>query len=674
MNFPETCVFTFSLFVLFLYLLRHCRSFKQAVFLSSLSLPPLYFSIEQATQFLTIDERYIILEPVFMKTIPLMQFQLGALRTTDGIMGAVFSLIYKMAPLPASSVNVLIPPPWAEELAKSLHWFMGFVMMLFIHHIVRLHFVSEKNKAHFFILFIYSALLLPPNALALKIFNYDLFSMVFAVCGVVFALLALKARSLGMAAKAVLFASLAAQEKLTASPVLLLSCLAFCHLYSAREGKLNVYRLFPGMACAAAISLSVGVLTFLVAGAVRGWHFPGMNFLSLSFPLTGWTWPLLFSSMSAELQTKMFDVLRAHFFLQVFFLFFCLFIWLFGYVFCFCAAAVFPRLMFFFRKRVQMESVNMLLGAVALCSAVAGAYAVNVYIAPLHPVKTGYYMPSNAVNQLTWHFGAQTFFLHTLHFILYSFTAFVSAVPLVFWGAFFAARFYAVRKINSNALNGGRFASWEWIIFVSLVSPLAYGLANIPSNGRYYNIFIFLFAMAVLIMLCGLTEDAGAVKKCILTACFVCLLFAEVFPFRPLYAPFRPFWYRFSRGYSRLPVSGQVNGTWPGWGEEVMLAGKEIKKRCVKERGGCADVRVFHNYQGEWVRPGLAQIYFMLKEKDKIRYTKDDYYILNRNAAAQNYTAFPYKVLPLFTLDYRGFTQAWIFRGDSLSRAHFRFF
>lgn len=54
-------------------------------------------------------------------------------------------------------------------------------------------------------------------------------------------------------------------------------------------------------------------------------------------------------------------------------------------------------------------------------------------------------------------------------------------------------------------------------------------------------------------------------------------------------------------------------------------------------------------------------------------YTEDDFFIVTRASVLQNQTKLPEDIDPYATIDYAGYIQAYIFRGDTLDKGGFRF-
>src|SRR5689334_4609579 len=97
---PQTSMNGFELGCLLLalggifgYAWRSLGSARAALLVALLAALPLYASVERATQFLTIDEIYIIEEPLDLAHSTMSQWRQGALRTTDVVVGAFSALL-----------------------------------------------------------------------------------------------------------------------------------------------------------------------------------------------------------------------------------------------------------------------------------------------------------------------------------------------------------------------------------------------------------------------------------------------------------------------------------------------------------------------------------------------------------------------------------------------------
>jgi hypothetical protein len=142
---------------------------------------------------------------------------------------------------------------------------------------------------------------------------------------------------------------------------------------------------------------------------------------------------------------------------------------------------------------------------------------------------------------------------------------------------------------------------------------------------------------------------------------------------------------------------GRINPWWLGWGEESMLAGEEIERRCldpehtsVSVPPGCDKFNLYDGYPGFWLDapPRVRQTVMLdsiwqliqraspayhFSDRQEFQYTDHDYYVLNRSSIVQANWEFPTKVPPEFAIEFRGYAEAWVFRGDRLLAANVRF-
>src|SRR4051794_7849298 len=93
MNSYELACLVLAEITLFVYVRHTFNSARTAFLLCAVSALPLYLSVERATQFLTIDERYIIKEPLGLQASDLQQWNFGALRTTDAVVGLAAAIV-----------------------------------------------------------------------------------------------------------------------------------------------------------------------------------------------------------------------------------------------------------------------------------------------------------------------------------------------------------------------------------------------------------------------------------------------------------------------------------------------------------------------------------------------------------------------------------------------------
>ena len=234
----------------------------------------------------------------------------------------------------------------------------------------------------------------------------------------------------------------------------------------------------------------------------------------------------------------------------------------------------------------------------------------------------------------------------------------------------------------------------ELLLTTALLLPLVFALCQIQVANRYLNLALFLLALIISLKT---TESLAAIslkKAVIFCAFFAIILASEVLPFRPVYAAFRPIWSHYPD--SVTPVVGRINPSWLGWGEELMLAGQILEKRYdlvshTPDNGVPPRALTLYTvYPCEWLTTnkkiktsllplplGIEKIPQTIQmtdssSTDDFLYTELDYYVINRSSIVQRYCDFPTEVKPSFVISFRGFIQAWVFRGNQLKEAGYR--
>ena len=149
------------------------------------------------------------------------------------------------------------------------------------------------------------------------------------------------------------------------------------------------------------------------------------------------------------------------------------------------------------------------------------------------------------------------------------------------------------------------------------------------------------------------------------------LVVAEISPFRPLFAAFRPFWLNYADANRAEP--GRLNASWMGWGEEILRVGKEVERACQvgdARFGGvpCGDVTLHVMSSGRWL-PGPMSI--RLKAFGEPEFDARTFVVLSRLYLIQNRYNIPV-IEPDFVASYRGYALAWVFRGDRLAASGYK--
>ncbi len=652
---------------LYSYYIPREKNLKFSVFITIAFIPVLCFSISKSLSFLSVDETYIILEATDLRNSDMRQWNLGCLRTTDVTIGIIFSVLNLLIDF---SENYNIP----KIIAKALHWYVGFISILFIHFLMDKYFFKNENRELNFILFMGLFLLFPANGMALIIFNYDLFSMLFGIIGIIYMCVLIKNHDKKAGLLAIIIAMFAAQEKLSASPILLMSIFMFtyCSYQDSKvfydpdfRKRLGVLLLYAGIALCAA--LSVSVLSHLIVGLARGGSFPPLK--GLAHPLISWIWPIvgklsIYQSLKADPIFHIFIILAE----------------LLGIV----LLSEFIRFITshlenkesadsavnYFQKH-KYKLVLLVFVSTLIIGVIGNFFPSEILIDPVIPVAPGNYQPP-AFNERVGHYGASSLTTHTLIYIMKCYAAFFNALPTVL---------ILLMIFTLLFLKRGGSSAWFIIGVSALAAPLAYGLTLTPAGMRYLNIPLLLF----LVFLLYLFDKLMISRNLRISVIFVTILvvFSEVIPFAPIHGTFRPIWLNYPDEFSHSnPVGRTRSGVWGGWGEEIMIAGKKIEQICSSKEINCDDIRLYYILPGDWLDAKIpVKIFSVIR--DDLRFTENDYYVINRSVfmyGGKEYLKFetvqPCKgeknclnfdvVPPELTISYRGLIQAWIFRGDQL--------
>jgi hypothetical protein len=546
--------------------------------------------------------------------------------------------------------------------------------------------VCSSDLVAFFSIYLILAGLLPVNLLAIKILNYDLFSFLLGALSVVLIGIGLRQKEAKWILLGVITAFFAAQEKLIAAPILWFSIFAYAWLRAEKavSGKASAYlaRFLGGFSGAFFCAVSANVFTYLILWLNRFGDMPASLLYPHVFlsPFSSALWPVI-RAIGGDVFIKQYGM-----FAQT-----NPFIWLLLFLSAiFIGACLIAVISLYIKKAlptlgkmplVQRISgienagiINTLLFLITFVVALLAYFLVNGYLSSIVPVQAGAYHPSASFNQNTLHFGARTMIGHYILQIAWAYLDFIISFPtalvlIILWCGISEMR----DKISGKKHE--RFPLFfDALFFICLCMPIFYAVTQTPTASRYFNLFVFIIACITSIRFSiYLNRFSGHIQGAI---CFAVLIIAlaEVLPFRPLYGAFRPWWYGFNKGYAASPELTTLKPGWLGWGEEMMLAGKWIRKN---EKGAGTQQRpvmLYMNYLGEWFGKGAyVKTGSMLDKAPIYKYTENDFYIINRSGLLINHNNFPKGIQPLCVVSFRGFNQAWVYRGDHLAQADFHF-
>ena len=255
---------------------------RSACLITLACLPAVYLALEHGSQFTTVDERRILRQLLaWGADSPVREWNAGALRTSVALLAPVCKLIQWGAP------NWDLVTRLA--LLKNVHWYLGFVLFLWIGRLAQRALALERNLLHWLLL-CYGVLLLPVHLMALKILNYDQFALHFSLISLLAIVIALREDRLSFAYLSVACGYLGAQEKLSASPFLLVAMILLAYLL-LRRGR-PVRAVIQAALAPPAVCLALGGATTLVALATRSFDTARFRYVWLDIvdPLISWVW------------------------------------------------------------------------------------------------------------------------------------------------------------------------------------------------------------------------------------------------------------------------------------------------------------------------------------------------------------------------------------------------
>ncbi|MBN1128127.1 MAG: hypothetical protein JXA71_04040 [Chitinispirillaceae bacterium] len=637
---------------------------------AALLLPIFALTITHSTQFLTVDEKAMVEEPVYLATSTLKQWSNGAFRTTDITVGPVMRVVQACADLSEERL---------KQIAKALHWLFGFIMLAATSVVLARLFIREEEW-YFTVLSAGSAMLLPTSAVAFTMCNYDLYSMLLGVLALLCTVAGLRLRNPRIVLCAVIIASFAAQEKLLATPVLwLAACVYIAVRLLDKNASASIASRFIAslrataivvVSCAAVLMVSYAILIALRGGALPVEHY-GLSPLKITLPFVspfimilrgaGGGRLLVFIEETAKQlpALPMWTAMTAAILVAAVMLAMVM------------ALIVHPQVIRFPNRlapflRRNLHRVNYSLLAVTFGIGVLSTYLIHGFWAPAHPVAPGHYVPMVGFNGAVLHFGAQTGAGHFLFLFGWAYAVFYNAMPTALVVVALAAGPWRLFRRAPLSL------AFELVFFVCLLSPALFAFGQVPLSNRYFNLFILLMLMVTLMRYVPVCARLAPRCRYGVAVFFLALLALELFPFRPSFGLFRPIWSHAPAYEEARPSAGRISPVGHGGGEEVMLAGEKIRRLFAGER--LDRLNLYHNFYGAWLgdHHGIRVI-DMSDRSARLKYTDSDYYIVDRLSVVQDWLAFPEGIEPEFTIAARGFVHAWVFRGDRLAAGRMEF-
>lgn len=608
---------------------------KKSWWILVLCVPALYLSVDSLSQFMTYDENYIADE-----TLKVHQGEIPEqyLKIRDRTAIAAFSGIF------AALDRVGVTFDQQRVLIKCLHWLVALGMLLWV-----INLCEKIIKDWLRLPLFYGFMLLPTNLLAIKIYTPDALALMLGMAAVLMLYISVRDNTGEHLRLNLIIASLAAQQKFVFNPVLMLVLVAFVYFRTAesQNPKEEILKFtLNGIGWSVLVGLISALLTFIVMQASVLYLL--VMLATIADHLIGWVWPILFNLGLAgsgdlapprEVILPMLLVVVGAVYLTVFLL-----RW---------GMPRLGRLLAWFKQ--WGRAINLGLATVIVLAGLYGHFALNVYLAPPVAVPEGNFTPTSEFNTFVTHFGAESLPEHLFFSVTYACAMFLTAVPTVLWGVFLLT-FWKKTPFG-----------FELLLLVGLLIPLGFGVMMVPAVSRYMNFALFLMALGLFFKLGSVLPQTSL--KWIPVSAVIGLMLLELLPFAPLYGGFHPVWMKYDKTRQTTATAGHLDPMWWGMGEEMMLAGRKIVEDC-----DCKDVTLYSSFGSDWLNAPIKTKAFLFSELQptELPYTAQDYYVINRVSVSFGDVEMP-PIDPLFTIDVGGYVYAWVFRGDDLASANFRF-
>ncbi|UZE48097.1 hypothetical protein ONR75_25135 [Rhodopseudomonas sp. P2A-2r] len=201
--------------------------------------------------------------------------------------------------------------------------------------------------------------------------------------------------------------------------------------------------------------------------------------------------------------------------------------------------------------------------AFLVVAGIAGLHFVTPFFSPMVPLDPSV-MTIGVINGVQLHFGTHGPAAHRLAAIGFAYGVFLAAFPT---GLLAAAGVTAMRL----AWRPRAAPFFDLMFVIAVVTPGMLALMNTPTFNRYLNIPILWAAIVMVVRIIDVWMPLLQARRRAWLALpsVIVLMIAEVAPFRPLYAAFRPITVDYPEADTPLP--GHLNFSWTGWGKRPSL-------------------------------------------------------------------------------------------------------
>lgn len=643
--------------------LRDKRWFRNVLLTLSIA-PALFLAVEGATEVVTCDEIYMISEVTNIKDSGGRPWEY--FHTSIAITGNIINALRTLRPLTDLQATIL---------AKAVHWLLGVSCLAGIFWTISRTWIPKNLFAEYFVLYFYSALLLPTNILSMKAANYDMLAMLLGIWGLIFSFIGcekvkqinlLRAREVanpdqwwrsvfrealwpdrGLTLFGVILTTLAAQEKLIAAPFLTMAIVLAGVTRLRRRQQIDWWLPIQVGICILVVLLVLA----LTHGVVAIWG--PRNLLPLKSLLSHFDMLL----RAVGIREAGLPTLGGLFLVSIT-----------------CAAILIWRLLEAKnRLGLVIGFAFPLLLMVALVIGAIGFYKVESYVHPIYAIPNGSFVPQDEMNREIIHFLSRTRLEHIINKTASAYSIFATAVPSAF--GLLAAFVFGSLIWRREPRVTGSLVGFQVMGIVSLGMPLVYVLTNTAVGTRYFNIWLFTAVLLLGILGSRLLAFIARPRiRHLAVAIFCFLLLFELLPFRPVVGAFWPCWARASGlQMARTAEPGKVLPVWGGWGEEAMIVGRQLHKMAIAGQLPSKSFRLFTAYVGDWLAPDqtIETRFVEMVPYLSLSFTENDYYVVNRAAVVQGRFRLPVNEKPVWTVDYRGVTLIWVFRGSDIKPVYY---
>ena len=256
------------------------------------------------------------------------------------------------------------------------------------------------------------------------------------------------------------------------------------------------------------------------------------------------------------------------------------------------------------------------------------------------------------------------------------------AVPTPIWIAGLAGS-ALLSALDRTEPDRGRLQAVMAICVIGALSlPILSALAGLPFAHRYFNINIFLLCAALLLpavvafdLLNRSHRFFGRLVLHFAAVALLVFLVIELWPFRPPFAAYRPFWLEYDDADRTEP--GRLNASWMGWGEDLCAPARTSKRHALAGRPrspmrNARMLRLLSAIRAQWLPGPLDITVRPSSEGEQLSNDKLLFDQFGRLYLIQEIDRIP-PIEPDYTASYRGYSLGWVFRADRLAQSGYTF-